>query len=147
VSVSVGGELDFGIARYHADGTLDQSFGGDGKALVDFGANDVLRDMAIQSDSKIVAVGSTTGGAALARLNPDGSLDTQGLDLYMDAPFGTGGNVVDGGAGGSLSSVSTASSSRSEAATPPPVAASVSLSPAATSTGVSTRVSERAGWW
>ena len=81
------------------DGSLDQSFDGDGKRTIDFGGMDFAFDVAIQSDSKIVVVGaSRLPGVefdfALARLNTDGSLDTEGLDRYMDAPFGTGGKVT-----------------------------------------------------
>ncbi|MGH2978058.1 MAG: hypothetical protein ACRDLQ_00285, partial [Solirubrobacterales bacterium] len=62
----------------HGDGELDPTFDGEGKVLTDFGARDVVRSIAIQDDGKIVAAG--TGGApnpdfALARYNPDGSLD------------------------------------------------------------------------
>ncbi len=99
---STGSGHDFALARYNADGSPDQSFDGDGVALVDFGHDDLLRDATIQSDGKIVALGSTVGGAALARLNGDGSLDREGLDPYLDAPFGTGGKIVTDGAGDAL---------------------------------------------
>lgn len=71
---------DFALARYNADGTLDTSFGGDGKVITDFGFNqNTAQAVAIQTDGKIVAGGA--GGAtgqdmALARYNTDGSLDT-----------------------------------------------------------------------
>ena len=66
---------DFALARYNPNGSLDTSFSGDGKQTTDFGANGV----ALQPDGKIVAAG--VGGAgydqfALARFNPNGSLDT-----------------------------------------------------------------------
>jgi len=90
---------DFALVRYNADGSLDGSFDGDGKVTVDFGGLDFAFDLAIQADGKIVAVGATVPpdaehDFAVARLNPDGSLDTQGLDPRMDAPFGTGGKVT-----------------------------------------------------
>jgi uncharacterized delta-60 repeat protein len=66
------------------DGDLDKSFGAGGKVITDFsGGEDEATAVALQSDGKIVAVGSTIKaivGAkrdfALARYNPDGTLDT-----------------------------------------------------------------------
>ena len=71
---------DFALARYNFRGRLDRKFGADGKVLTDFGSgSDVLTALAIQSDGKIVASGySFAGGTAdfaLARYNPDGTLD------------------------------------------------------------------------
>jgi uncharacterized delta-60 repeat protein len=68
---------DFALARYLPDGTLDTTFGGDGRVTTDFGVPSDARGVALQADGKIVAV----GGAffvrfALARYRPDGSLDT-----------------------------------------------------------------------
>src|SRR6185295_6924104 len=73
------------LARYNANGTLDTSFSGDGKQTTDFGSpeartGDQAHAVAIQSDGKIVVVGSTgslsASNFALARYNPNGSLDT-----------------------------------------------------------------------
>ena len=74
---------DFALARYNPNGSLDTSFSGDGKQTTDFGG---LGDpgetgVAIQANGKIVAVGATGGTVrdsefALARYNPNGSLDT-----------------------------------------------------------------------
>ena len=69
---------DFALARYNPNGSLDTSFSGDGKQTTDFGGFDGANGVALQGDGKIVAVG--VGGAsddfALARYNPNGSLDT-----------------------------------------------------------------------
>ncbi len=74
---------DFALVRYNPDGSLDNTFDGDGKVTTDFlNGNDFARSVAIQSDGKIVAAGSCwTGPAhgddfAVARYNADGSLDT-----------------------------------------------------------------------
>jgi uncharacterized delta-60 repeat protein len=81
---------DFVLVRYHADGTLDTTFGTGGKVLTDFaGGTDAARALLIQADDKIVVGGEASLGAsgldfALARYNSDGSLD---------AGFGTGGKV------------------------------------------------------
>ena len=72
-------------------GALDPTFGGAGKVGTDFGQLDGIEDLAVQSDGKIVAVGSTQQPVtfddqfALARYTRDGSLD---------ATFGTGGKVT-----------------------------------------------------
>lgn len=59
----------FAVARYDPDGTLDTSFGGDGKVTTDFTAEeDVASAVAIQSDGRIVAAGKARGNRfALAR--------------------------------------------------------------------------------
>lgn len=62
-------------------GILDPSFSGDGKLLLDFGSTgNVGYAVAIQGDGKIVVAGHTVSGTgsidfAVARLNPDGTLD------------------------------------------------------------------------
>ena len=77
---------DFALARYNPDGSLDPTFSGDGKQTSSFGAIGTFtaigaNAVAIQPDGKIVAAGSTIGDYrvgddfALARYNPDGSLD------------------------------------------------------------------------
>jgi uncharacterized delta-60 repeat protein len=79
--VSVSGGVDFGLARYNADGSLDMTFDGDGKVNSDFsGSSDQAYAVAIQTDGKIVTAGraliSGTFDVALARHKNDGSLDT-----------------------------------------------------------------------
>jgi uncharacterized delta-60 repeat protein len=81
---------DFSLARYNPDGSLDPSFGDGGTVRTNFanGAAESVDDIdgiALQPDGKIVAVGGSNGDFALARYNPDGSLDSS---------FGTGGLVV-----------------------------------------------------
>ena len=81
---------DFVLTRYNVNGTLDASFGTDGKVQTDFqDGYDGIRSLAIQADGKIVAGGYSSLGPkydyALARYNTDGSLD---------ASFGTGGKVI-----------------------------------------------------
>ena len=77
-----GSNYDFAVVKYNSDGTLDTSFGGgDGIVTTDFGStNDEVNDLAIQSDGKIVVVGSTYVNNAkifaVARYNADGTLDT-----------------------------------------------------------------------
>jgi uncharacterized delta-60 repeat protein len=70
----------FALARYNDDGTLDTSFGGDGKVVTDLSpGNDFAFNVAVQSDDKIVAAGHQQrqgGRFAVVRYNGDGSLDT-----------------------------------------------------------------------
>ena len=76
---------DFGLVRYEANGSLDASFDGDGKVATDFASDlDWAFGVALQPDGKIVVAGSSRSGApgarrydvAIARYNPDGSLDS-----------------------------------------------------------------------
>jgi uncharacterized delta-60 repeat protein len=81
-STALGGTSDFALARYNSDGSLDPAFGSNGKVTTDFFQdNDSLKATAIDSDGKIIAAGSASRPGerpefALARYNPDGSLDT-----------------------------------------------------------------------
>ncbi|HVE58281.1 MAG TPA: delta-60 repeat domain-containing protein, partial [Pyrinomonadaceae bacterium] len=72
---------DFALVRYNPDGSLDTSFDGDGKVITPvLIGNDYARNVAIQADGKIVAIGFSYNGAtedfAVVRYNPNGSLDT-----------------------------------------------------------------------
>jgi uncharacterized delta-60 repeat protein len=63
--------FDFGLARYHPDGTLDTSFGSGGLMSVDFhGFGDEAEDVALDSAGRIVAAGYTLapGGDQFALL-------------------------------------------------------------------------------
>lgn len=86
--------MRFGVARYNADGTPDQTFGTGGSTTTAFGASVWAGVVLIQPDDKLVVVGSLSTslstfengtGAALVRYNTDGSLDTT---------FGTNGRVI-----------------------------------------------------
>ncbi|WP_181248474.1 T9SS type A sorting domain-containing protein [Flavobacterium magnum] len=80
-STNNGTNNDFAVVRYNTDGTLDSTFGINGKVITTFGSySEAAMCVAIQADGKIVAAGyaSTSGyyvGGALARYNIDGSLD------------------------------------------------------------------------
>jgi uncharacterized delta-60 repeat protein len=87
----------FALARYNGDGTLDTSFGAGGKVLTKVADVSEAFALARQHDGKLVAAGWAAGTGtgsydfALARYNPDGTLDTS---------FGAGGTVTtDFGAG------------------------------------------------
>lgn len=74
---------DFFVARLTTDGTLDTSFSGDGRRLINVRKFDFEPRIALQSDGKIVLAGSTsteedsaTEDVALVRLKSNGELDT-----------------------------------------------------------------------
>jgi len=82
----------FAVARYNSNGTLDTSFGpdGTGRIITAFGGEDRARGVTVQPDGKIVVGGGCCSGGgpagvAVARYNPDGSLD---------GGFGSGGKVT-----------------------------------------------------
>ena len=86
---------DFVVVRYNVDGTLDTDFGsGSGVVTIDFGgANEEALAVAVQPDGKIIVGGYTQFleevDYAIARLNPDGSLDgTFGFGGKVTADFG-----------------------------------------------------------
>lgn len=86
------GNNNFAVVRYNSDGSPDTNFGVGGVAITDFGANDEAHALTIQSDGKIVVVGTAQVSGAnfsfgLVRYNSDGSIDMT---------FGSGGKVVTG---------------------------------------------------
>src|SRR5262245_37609274 len=83
---------DFALARYNNDGSLDTTFGVEGKTVTDFSGNeDWASALVVQTDGKILVAGSSarpgspSGNLGLARYNPDGSLDTE---------FGNNGRII-----------------------------------------------------
>jgi uncharacterized delta-60 repeat protein len=81
VAVSEQAGNEFALVRYNTDGTLDNTFDGDGRVTTDFnGDDDVAYDILIQPNGKIVVGGSTKSNGmgndfALARYNTNGTLD------------------------------------------------------------------------
>lgn len=87
---SNGANIDFALARYNNNGTLDTAFGNGGKVTTDIGgADNASLALAIQPDGKFVAAGSSFNGTnddfALVKYNSNGTLDDT---------FGTGGIVT-----------------------------------------------------
>jgi uncharacterized delta-60 repeat protein len=73
---------DFFATRFNTDGTLDTTFGTQGRASVDIGEYDLAVGAALQADGRIVLVGYTGVNAdphptsfAVARLKADGTPD------------------------------------------------------------------------
>ena len=91
---------DFALARYLSDGTLDSTFGINGKVIQSIGVisnSEVVFDAFLQPDGKIVVGGNIydfllESDYALARFLPDGTLDSafgnNGFVVFdFDAPF------------------------------------------------------------
>ena len=72
VAVFAAGQTGWGAPH----GVVDTAFDTDGKQTVDFGGADQAHAVVVQPDGKVVVVGSDTLNFAVARVNPDGSLDT-----------------------------------------------------------------------
>lgn len=69
--------LDFAVARLTAGGGFDTSFSGDGRAVIDMGADDdTVRAIAIDHSRRIYLAGVSGGDCAIVRLLPNGSLDS-----------------------------------------------------------------------
>jgi uncharacterized delta-60 repeat protein len=111
---------DFALARLTHAGTLDDSFGGDGRVVTDFrpGADngqDAAHALVVQGNGRILAAGGGAAGVgsidyAVARYRADGSLDptfsNDGLvttdvagypDELRDLAVDGGGRIVGGG--------------------------------------------------
>jgi uncharacterized delta-60 repeat protein/CSLREA domain-containing protein len=81
---------DWATVRLNSNGSLDTTFSGDGKVTVSFASEDLVHDLAILPDGKILLVGGAfvSGNGrdrGFARLNVDGTLDNS---------FGTAGKFT-----------------------------------------------------
>lgn len=74
---------DFGIVRLNSNGSLDNSFNGNGKVIINVsGINDLPHSLALQPDGKILLAGWSRSFAtnlyffSIVRLNSNGTLDS-----------------------------------------------------------------------
>jgi uncharacterized delta-60 repeat protein len=85
--------IDVALVRYNSDGTIDNSFSGDGMLTADLGSDtDMPVGLLIRPDGKLVMVGNgQTGMLALYRYNADGSpdptLDGNGMMVIVNGEF------------------------------------------------------------
>ncbi|HSI36486.1 MAG TPA: hypothetical protein VK986_23075, partial [Tepidisphaeraceae bacterium] len=116
-AVGAGGDYDFYVARFNADGSADLTFGGGlGYVLTDFtavgapaGEDDRAAGVVIDSQGRIVVVGTNMkrasltapayGDYAIARYLPNGTLDTSFNDDGIDT-WDVGGTESDDAAAG-----------------------------------------------
>jgi len=88
----LGNFFDYALMKFSQDGTIDTSFGENGTRFINItnqNIADTLSDIKVQSDGKILLGGYTlldtsNNVISIARMNPDGSLDTD---------FGTNGKT------------------------------------------------------
>jgi uncharacterized delta-60 repeat protein len=89
----------FALARYDADGALDETFGVNGSVLTSFERDEsLILDLALQADGGIVVAGRTRTGSdsdvALARYTADGALDASfsgdGIEVTQVGAASTG---------------------------------------------------------
>ncbi len=75
-----GSETHFALARYNTNGSLDNTFSGDGMAIFSWAENDYGTAVALQQDGKILIAGASYLGnfgyhVSALRINTDGTLD------------------------------------------------------------------------
>jgi uncharacterized delta-60 repeat protein len=98
VGGTASGVLEFGLARFTANGKLDTTFGTDGVATTNFVAGlDAPTAFLLQPNGQILMGGfkdggrHTPGSLSLVRFNPNGALDpnfgTAGISLVTPAPL------------------------------------------------------------
>ena len=81
---------DYALVRYNNDGTIDNTFGINGKVFTQVGAaNDVAKTVLLQDDGKIIAAGYSYNGA-----NYDFSIARYDTSGFLDEPFGTIGRTI-----------------------------------------------------
>jgi uncharacterized delta-60 repeat protein len=69
-------DLDFLVARYRTNGTLDSSFGAGGIVITDANGDAAAYGVALQADGKIVAAGTGGFDLAVIRYTATGALDS-----------------------------------------------------------------------
>ncbi len=66
----------FSVFRFSLQGSIDSTFGTNGRTDIKLSNYDIVYDMKIDQNNKILLAGQAGNEAGLARLNPDGSPDT-----------------------------------------------------------------------
>lgn len=93
-------DYDFAVARFNADGSLDNTFSGDGKHTIDFNlTDDLANSMRVLPNGNILIAGRHYNGAdddfALACLTPQGTLLSGfGSNGRVITDFGSGGDIA-----------------------------------------------------
>jgi uncharacterized delta-60 repeat protein len=79
----------FALARFNSNGSLDRTFGVNGRVITDIGgAEQGIGALVVQKDGKIIAAGSSGRDFALVRYLPSGQLDkTFGRNGIEAVPF------------------------------------------------------------
>ena len=101
----------FLLMRINANGTVDNSFDGDGRVTTSLNGGDFANSIFIRPDGKMIVSGNANGAFGVAAYNADGSLDTSfsgdGKMIFWGGQIGGNslsvdslGRVVVGGAAG-----------------------------------------------
>ena len=90
---------NFALVQYNYDGSLDQTFGTDGKIVTSFPFSSLAWSLAIQKDDRIILSGASFDSKyynfTLVRYNAYGSLDTTfGLNGHVVSKIGVGDNFA-----------------------------------------------------
>jgi uncharacterized delta-60 repeat protein len=106
----------FAISRYRINGSLDQSFSGDGRTTTSIGTeHDGAYGVVVDREGRTIAAGAGANGFwsdfALARYRPNGSLDPSfsgdGTRMTSFGPFGDSAAGVALGPGGKIVAAGT----------------------------------------
>ena len=82
------------LIRYNINGTLDKSFGVNGLAKTDFARyTDYYKDVVIQPDGKIIALGTAGDNSYTANQQPYIAVARYNTDGSLDESFGNGGKA------------------------------------------------------
>ena len=94
-ATGISSSINTGVSRYNTDGTIDTTFGTNGKVSFSSGTGtkSYIYDMALQTDGKIVMAGyrwdGSQGDFLMARVNANGTLDNtfgvNGVAVFDDA--------------------------------------------------------------
>ena len=83
-TTSSAGASDFLLVRYNSDGSLDTSFGTNGKLITDFGNSaETATGIVQQPDGKVIVSGTSGENAILARYDTGASGTTTTLELQI----------------------------------------------------------------
>jgi uncharacterized delta-60 repeat protein len=81
------------VARYDSNGVIDTNFGNDGLVTIPV-ERGTLHDVALDAGGKIVVTGTVDTAFFTARINTDGSIDTDfGVDGFLSTEIGNNANA------------------------------------------------------
>ena len=97
-TTSSAGTSDFLLVRYNNDGSLDATFGTNGKVITDFGNNtETAMGIVMQPDNKVVVVGTSGENAILARYDTGTTNTTQTTTLTFNSIDAYDGWILESG--------------------------------------------------
>ncbi len=88
IGLKVGGITDIVLSRYSADGVLDTTFGDDGVVITDFGINETVSELELDSQGNIIVCGSFGLARYDSEGNPDNSFGSDPATNRVVSPMG-----------------------------------------------------------